>query len=196
MLDVSVKEILDAPVNLLRPSTEAERQSLFPNSNSGWFYTIGLKSGQSFVAQFPSHNKREQDDPFSLDNFAFLLKPLNNLVPQLEEVKWVFEGARDSSGTRTICDVTRGTSEQDKFFLEDVLGSHEVVSPYSGRCVRHHHEMFVKLHDVYEQLMENDRLKHALLVGQRRLGDLMILNDNNSTNQMIQHKLDERRQND
>ncbi len=191
MLDESVKRILDSPVNLLRPSSETERQLLFPKNCKGVFYTIGLQSGQSFVAQFPGHN--EQDDPFSLDNFAFLLRPLKNLVPQLEEVKWLFTGSIAGSGTRTICELTPETTKQERVVLENIFASHEVQSNYSGRRSYSHHEMFVKLHDVYNQLMENDRLKHALMVGQQRLHDLMIeKKDNNPANPVIRRTENER----
>ena len=193
MTNESVKQILEAPVTLLRPSNEAEEQALF-HRIKGRFYTIGLKSGQSFVAQFPGQNA--EDDPFAVDNFAFRLRPLNNLVPQLEEVRWIFTGNFGGPRVRTLCSVTLGTTEQEKGFFEHVLGVHKTQGPYFNRIGTYQpHEMFTKLNEINNQLLEIERLKHALLTGQQRLHDLIIPSDNDSTNQITQYVMNERRQN-
>jgi len=75
MTDESVKRILKAPVILLRPSSEEERGRF--HNKKGWYYTFGLKSGQSFVAHF----SRGQ-------NSILTFRPLNNLVPELTQFKW------------------------------------------------------------------------------------------------------------
>ena len=191
MTDESVKRILTAPVTLLRPSSEAEEQAVF-HRTKGRFYTIGLKSGQSFVAQFPGQNT--EDNPFSEDNFAFQLRPLKNLVPQLEGVKWIFTGLGGPQ-IRTLCAVTPETTEKEKLFLEDVFGSHVVKQSYWDKGFYRPHEMFVKLNNVNNQLLENERLKKALMTGQQRLQNLMIQDDNDSINQITQNLMNERRQN-
>jgi len=183
MTDESIRRILEAPVTMFRPSSEAEEQALF-HKTKGRFYTIGLKSGQSFVAQFPGQN--DEDDPFALDNFVFSVRPLNNLVPRLQEIKWVFIGASNGTGIRTLCDVAPGTSEQERRFFEDVFGTHMVRPSYLGKGGYQPHEIFVKLHDVYEQLLENDRLERALVAGRQKLRALMMLDNNNLMNHYVE----------
>ena len=178
----SIEKILTTSVTLFRPSDEKEQQ-IFSDHKTGRFYTIGLKSGQSFVAKFPSHD--EGEDPFDLNNFSFRLRPLNNLVPHLKEVRWVFTGSYGGSGTRTMCEVTPGTPSQEMLLLEAILESHVEKSPYTNTPVYHHHEMFVKLHDVYNLLLENDHLRRALMAGQKRLQSLMLPNDGPQMNSSL-----------
>ena len=49
--------------------------------------------------------------------------------------------------------------------------------------------MFTKLNEVHNQLLENHRMKLALMMGQQRLRDLMILNDDNPIDQVVQQKI-------
>lgn len=185
----AIKRVLSAPVNLLRPSSGEEQQQLFPN-HKGCFYTIGLKSGQTFVAKFPNNGKGE--DPFNLDNYAFVLRPLNNLVPHLLEIKWMFTGSFGGPGTNTFCEVALGTTKEERLFLQDIMQAHAIQSPYRGGQTYQTHEMFTKLRNVHDQLLENDHLKSALMAGQRKLQSLMMLNDVNSIDQASQHVAQER----
>ena len=186
-----IEQILTAPLVLLRPSNEEER-GLFP-STSGTFYTVGLQSGQNFVALLPGgHSIKDDDDPFSLNHFSFRLRPVNNLVPQLEEIKWVCIGTYGGPGHDTHCTVTPGTTEKEKALLEEVLSPKEGYTRYGVR-IHCSHEMFIKLNEVYNQRLENDRLKHALIAGQEKLQNLMLPNNNNLKNQKTQYIMNEGR---
>ena len=184
MTDESVKRILTAPIVLLRPSNEDERR-LFPKEEKGWFYTFGLQSGQSFVARLPKNE----------DVFTF--RPLNNLVPQLIQFEWEKQRTYGVfSPVRTICQTTLDTSEEDKTLLTDVLSAvREDVNaeyPWQARVYRYRYpEMFVKANALRKQLVENERLQHALLKGQKELQKIMILYNNNTR---MQSKLNERRE--
>ena len=104
MTDEAVRQILTAPIVLLRPANEKERE-LF-SDKKGWLYTFELKSGQSFVACLPKGE----------DVFTF--RPLHNLVPQLVEFQWE---KRNTFGVfppvDTFCEMIPGTSNQEKEFF-------------------------------------------------------------------------------
>ena len=185
MTDESVKRILTAPIVLLRPADEEERR-IFPKEQKGWFYTVGLQSGQSFVAHLPKYD----------DIFTF--RPLNNLVPQLVQFQW--EKQRTFSvfpAIHTSCQTTLNTTEEDKTLLTEALSpvrdNTNAEYPWQARVYRYRYpEMFVKVSSVRKQLVENERLQLALLKGQKELQKLMVSYNNNQT---TQHKLNERRQN-
>ena len=181
---------MNAPVTLLRPSSEAEKQATFHGIN-GRFYTVGLRSGQSFVAKLPAWD--EKNDPFATENFAFRLRPLNNLLPQLKEVVWIYSGTKGPQAT-TLCEVTPETTKQEKQLFECIFGEHKVKSSCFDKGFYQPHEMFVKLDKVDHQLCENARLQKALRDGQQQLRALMMLDNNSSMNQVIQDQINERRQ--
>ena len=187
MTNESVKQILTAPVVLLRPSNEEERR-VFSKDGQGWFYTFGLQSGQSFVA----HLDKNYD--------IFALRPFNNLVPQLEEVQW---DRRNTFGVcslfDTFCQTKPGTPAAEREFLTKILSptreERDETHPWSARIYSYRYpEMLEKVSQLKRQLVENDKLKRELLKGQQRLQSLMIDNTS-STNKQTQYKLNERRQN-
>ena len=187
MLPVNVKDILSAPITLLRPSNEEEK-GLFHNHDAGWFYTFGLKSGQSFVAHF-----NKTDD-------IFVFRPLKNLVPQLMQVQWE---KRRTYGVFpecwTTCRVIAGTSDQEKALLEEILGPVRGNPPKNSLYPFSYYypEMLARVSQVKNQLVENERIllntRLQLQEGQKRLKKMLIPEGGNSTNQIIQQKITQER---
>ncbi|MBP5344479.1 MAG: hypothetical protein J6Y85_05360 [Alphaproteobacteria bacterium] len=194
MTDESVKRILSAPIVLLRESNGEER-GLFHNKK-GWLYTIGLESGQSFVAHIAKGKEA-----------VFTLRPLNNLVPQLTQVRWE---QRPVLGYlppfATFCETTPETSEMEKALFADIFEPvFETLPkkhpwPWTATGYRFHYpKIWASLHKIWRQLSENKRIqqqyRRALHDGYRKLQGLMIPCDTHSTNQMTQDLINERRQN-
>jgi len=184
MTELSTEQILSAPVNLLRQSNEEER-GVFPKDQKGWFYTFGLKSGQSFVANFDGIND------------GFIFRPLNNLVPQLVEFQWKKQYYFGNSPLFSVfCQITSGTSMEEKKLLEQILSpKREERNECAINIIGYRYpEMLAKARDVKRQLLANERAQQELLKGQERLRSLMIPNSNDSTNQTTQYTINERRQ--
>lgn len=198
----STRQILTAPIVLLRPSTEEER-GLFHNKKNGWFYTFGLKSGQSFVARFSKGNDEQN---------IFLFRPLKNLVPQLAQFQWQ---RRKHLFTvfpiyLTTCQTTPMTSQEETKILAEILEPTRIDVPrkhfWNEKVFRWRYpEMLVKAHQIKEQLMVNmdmraqlfehqKHMKQSLLEGQRRLQSLMIPNNNVLMDHTVRRIINERGQ--
>jgi len=181
----SMRQILSAPITLLRPSNEQER-SLF-HKKKGWYYTIELKSGQSFVAHFDN------------EDAIFTARPLNNLVPLLRQVEWkkriAWEPTSPYDTTFTIED---DPSEDEKKVFNEVFGAKkaEIKTSWWERqtYVYRPCEMLRHLSRIRDILVENEQLQKQLLKGQKILQGLMIPSQDDSISPVIQNELNERRQ--
>lgn len=195
----SMKQILSAPVNLLRPANEEERR-LFHNKK-GWFYTFVLESGPRFV----THIDKGKD--------IYTFRSLNNSADPLDQFTWYRTGTR-LPGILPVfdvdCETKPGATDRDRLELNRILGPKgtgytKKIGAFGFMKVKLVHydypEIFQKAYMVRERLVKNQKkiqelseVRREFREGQRALQGLMIPN-NNSTNQMIQHKLNERRQN-
>ena len=180
----SMRQILSAPITLFRSSNEQER-SLFHKRKKGWDYTIGLKSGQSFVAHFDN------------EDAVFTVRPLNNLVPLLRQIEWKKRIPWEpKSQYDTHFTIEDDPSEDEKKVFREVFSAEKVElktswwerKAYVYRPCR----MLKHLCRVREILVENEQLQQQLLKGQKILRGLMIPND--SISSIIQNELNERRQ--
>lgn len=195
----AMRQILSAPVNLLRPANEEER-GLFHNKK-GWFYTFGLESGPRFVARIDK----------AKDLYTF--RPLDNSADPLLQFQWYATGTQYPGilpRFNVVCKTDAKATEGDRLELERILGpkAEEYTKKMGAfgfmkvQLVRYYYpEIFQKAYMVREHLVKNQEkirelseIRREFRRGQRALQGLMIPNDN-STNKMIQHKLNERRQN-
>ena len=96
----SIREILWAPVSFVHQATCKQKRIFSHNPNTdvlprkdknGCFYTIGLKSGQDFIAYIPY-------EPYHVSVFA--VRPLNHLLPDLKEIQWGSQVVFGGNGTR------------------------------------------------------------------------------------------------
>jgi len=95
----SIQEILWAPVSFVHQATNKQKRifSLYPNTDvpprtdkNGCFYTIGLESGQDFIAHVPFEPYHES---------VFTVRPLNHLLPDLKEIQWGYQVVFGGNGT-------------------------------------------------------------------------------------------------
>ncbi|MBQ3695725.1 MAG: hypothetical protein II938_01980 [Alphaproteobacteria bacterium] len=195
MLKPSVKEILSAPITLARPSTDKEREvfadkqgrCLFTvGSPSGYFYTIGLASGQKFVAHIGSENNQVD---------AFTLRPLKNLLPNLKEIQWNACNLFPERGITTYCRfVERGTEEEWRTYQEELSPKEKWVKleglhKYNPQRVCEAHPILAKLKQILSARNECEMHQQALLAAQKKLKSLEISEENGSsikTKQIIQ----------
>ena len=186
MIDESVKRILSAPISFLCPATKEER-AVFTDKANGWFYTFGLKSGQSFVAHLDK------------EDAIFTFRPLNNLIPHLVQFQWKQKRVFDafSSWFDTICQIKPGLSEVERNLLSDTLSpkiEEYKESPTSPRVIRHHYPvMLEKAWGLQKQLATNDHLRQSLIKGQQALQSLLICRDAETRNPAVQQNNQERR---
>lgn len=202
MTDESVKRILTAPVVLRRPSNE-EECARFRNKK-GWFYTFGLESGPRFVARI---DKKE-------DIFTF--RALDDSVAPLVQFRW--ESTHTSiPGLFPMwdveCETAPGTTDEEKDRLEEILGPKGTEYVAKGcfgllrvKLVHYTYpDIFIKAYKLKKRLLAQEAKRQELLEvrkefrsEQRKVQGCVILpqgNNDNSINQMVQHKLNERRQN-
>ena len=194
----SMKQILESPVTLLRPANEEERK-LFHNKK-GWFYTFGLESGARFVTHIDKGR----------DHYTF--RSLDNSAAPLVQFQW-YETGTHFPGVLprfdVVCQTAPNTPDEDRCELERILGpkgtEYTEKKAFGFMRIKLVHydypEIFQKAYILRERLVDNERkikklseIRKEFKQGQRKLQGLMIPNGY-STNQQIQHKLNERRQN-
>ena len=108
MSDSSIKQTLSAPIDFLRLANDKEKGA-FSDKPNGWFYTLGLKSGQSFVVRLDKEKE------------LFTLRPQNNLLPHLTQIEWEKRHAYDDLGYDTTCQTTANTTKEEKALYEEAL---------------------------------------------------------------------------
>ena len=183
MEDKKIREILSAPICRFLRSTNEEK-AIFPDKG-GFFYTIGLASGQRFVG----HVSMKDDE----ENYTF--RPIKNLIPNLLEVRW--EKTKDvmDLGYKTICQVKEGTTDEEKTFYENVLAPKAVPAPFLTKANIQHYSYHPMLERCIWLRGLNQRHKevvNALLKIQKEHDALLIPEGKDN---LIQQKLKERRQN-
>lgn len=186
MSTAPIKQILSTPVALLRPSDNKEKGA-FSDKQDGWFYTLALKSGQSFVVCL---DKKEE---------IFTLRPQNNLLPNLTQIEWKKRHAYDDLGYDTTCTTTASASKEEKAAYAEIL------TPISDERPNSLTKVFFK-HYLYPPLLERmielksaltvcENLQQTLAKAQKKLHSLQVTGEKSPINQSIQKKQQERRQN-
>ena len=178
MSQLDVKQILLAPLTLVRPSDDAER-GLFADKKEGWFYTIGLGSGQSFVVRI----EKQKD--------CFTLRPKDNLLPHLTQLEWRERSAVEDLGFDTFCEVTPDASKEEALRYEEILSPvPEDESKYALTKIdfkRYQYPEIVKrLLALKEAALADEQLRKNLLTAQKRLHSLFLFNDKNIDNSLMQ----------
>ncbi len=207
-----IRKILSAPVSFIRPSNEKERV-LFPDEKEGWFYTFGLASGQQFVGFIPDDiNPR----------FHFRPVPEHNFLPELREIQYdynakIYYGPGPIERKNVRCLVSEGVSLQDKEFYDKCSGAKESQDPAGYIPVSdeqkkqffapfHSHQLYEKAVAVKDCLVDQREAQHAISVAEKTMNynknklmcaqtELNKILTHQETNQQIQQKLNERRQN-
>lgn len=183
MEDKRIREILSAPICRFLRSTNDEK-TIFPDK-IGFFYTIGLASGQRFVGHVSMENDKE----------SYTFRPIKNLIPNLLEFNW--EKTKDVTdlGYKTTCQVKEGTADEEKTFYENVLAPKAVPAPFLTKAnIQHYsyHPMLERCIWLRRLNQEHEKAVKALLKIQKEQDALMILEGKDN---LIQQKLKERRQN-
>ena len=191
----SVKEILSAPITLARPSTEKEKEVFADQKGkmlftvgvpTGYFYTIGLASGQKFVANMGSEN--DQVD-------AYNLRPLENLLPNLKEIQWKICNLFPGHGTNTHCRFAPPVSQEEwRTYQEELSPKERWVTlnglyKYNPQRVYDNHPILDRLEQILCARDECKKHKQALLDAQKKLKSLEISEEKGSsvkTKQIIQ----------
>lgn len=183
-----VKEILSAPITLCRPSTEQERK-IFGDKKDGYFYTVGLASGQKFAAHIG-----EDEDKIGPTE-VFTLRPLENLLPNLREIQWVVSCAFGGHGVDTKCCLMPPVSKEEEQNYQTELSPKERwvtlkgLYKYNPQRVYDSHPMLDRLGQILVARRECEEHKQALLDAQNKLKSLEVLEEMGSsinTKQMIQ----------
>lgn len=183
MEDKRIREILSAPICLFLRSTNDEK-AIFPDKK-GFFYTIGLASGQRFVGHVSMDDDKE----------SYTFRPLKNLIPNLLELNW--EKTKDVTdlGYKTTCQVKEGTSDEEKAFYEDVLAPKPVPAPFLTKAniqYYSYHQMLERCIWLRRLNQRHEEAVNALLKIQKEQDALLIPEGKDD---LIQQKLKERRQN-
>ena len=184
----SVKEILSAPITLCRSSTDQERQVL-ADKRGGYFYTIGLASGQKFAAHIGMDE--EKGEPKGI----FTLRPLENLLPNLREIQWGVFRVFGGHGVDTKCCLSAPVSQAEREVYQEELSPKERwqhldgLYKYNPQRVYDPHPMLGRLEDILCAIQKCEKSRQELLEAQNKLKSLEILEEKGSsinTKQIIQ----------
>ena len=173
----SVKEILSAPITLACPSTDKEKEVL-ADKKSGYFYTIGLASGQKFVANMGTENA---------DMCVYTLRPLENLLPGLKEIQWKVSRIFGGHGVSTHCRLAPPVSKEEEQNYQDELSPKERwvelkgSYKYNPQRVYDNHPILDRLEDILYARHACEMHQQALLVAQKELKSLEILEEKGSS---------------
>ena len=174
-----IHQILLAPISYFLKSTESER-ALFPDKK-GWFYTVGLASGQRFVAHMDSKDDVEN---------VFTLRPLNHLLPDLKEIQWVESPYINGHGLDTKCELSGNVSETEKKVYESALEPKPVqiplgAMPWIGQTIFQDHPVLKRLQDVHNLRLSCENCKKRLLDIQKQLKTLEISDEKKTVQQLL-----------
>ena len=178
MSQMNAKQILLSPLKLVRLSNEEER-GLFADKRDGYFYTIGLSSGQSFVA----HLNRQED--------VFTLRPKDNLLPHLTQVEWRKRSSVEDLGFDTFCLVTPDASKDEALHYEEILSpvpEDETKYALTKIAFKHYQypELLKRLLDLKEASLVSERIQKNLLRAQRKLRSLFLSDKKSEGNSFVQ----------
>jgi len=185
----SVKEILSAPITLCRPSTEQERK-IFGDKKGGYFYTVGLASGQKFAARMSVDEGK--GEPKEL----FTLRPLENLLPNLREIQWRISRVFGGHGVDTKCRLSAPVSKEEQQVYQDELSPKERwihldgLYKYNPQRVYDPHPILDRLSQIQCARQACEEAQKALLKSQQKLKSLEVLEEKGSsinTKQTIQN---------
>ncbi len=193
MSQPDVKKILSAPLTLVREATEKEK-SLFSDKQTGWIYTFGLSSGQSFV----THIADKED--------VFTFRPLNNLLPHLKEIKWEKKDSVADLGYNLFVQLNETTTPEKVTPSEvqnytEALRSKPISSenfPLTKIAFKYytHVPMLKRVIDLKQHIQRYVTLRAMLLKAQKELNSTLISErEPQSQDKIFQQKINERRQN-
>ena len=195
MFKSSVKEILSAPITLARRSTDEEKEVFADKKNShlflvgspsGYFYTIGLASGQKFVAHMGFENRQIN---------SYTLRPLDNLLPNLKEIQWkTCNLFPEHGGTTTYCRLWNLSQEKREMYQKELSPKERWVQlsgphKYNPQRVLDPHPMLDKLEQILSTIEKCEKSKRELFEAQNKLKSLEVLEEKGSsvnTKQIIQ----------
>ena len=189
MFKSSVKEILSAPITLVRPSTEKEKEVL-ADKQGGYFYTIGLASGQKFAAHLGE--SIEGGEPEQI----YTLRPLENLLPNLHEIQWSVSRVFGGHGVATHCRLAPPVSKEEEQNYQTELSPKERwiklegLHKYNPQRIWDNHPMLDRLEKILCARQECEKHKQALLDAQKKLKSLEVSEEKGSsvnTKQIIQN---------
>ncbi len=191
-----MRQMLSAPVSLLRPSSEEER-GLFHN-RKGWFYTFGLETGPKFVAHIDKGKN------------IYTFRPLDNLVNPLIQFQWYATDTRYPGILPmfdVVCKTGPNASDGDSREFGRILGpkAEEYTEKAAfgflkTKLVRYYYpDVFQKAYRLREGLLEREakiqqlsETRREFREAEHKLQGLMIPND--SIDQITQNIINERRQ--
>lgn len=178
-----IYQILSAPISHFMTSTEAEK-ALFPDKK-GWFYTIGLASGQRFVAHMDS-----KDDVVN----TYTLRPLIPLLPDLKEIQWTESVLLGGHGVGTVCRLSEGVSEAEKREYESALEPKQenmrLLFQPLVQTVYVEHPLLERLRKVHSLRLLCEENKRNLLVSQERLRSLEVSDKQQPVQQLLNLKFE------
>ena len=191
---LTIQQVLSAPITLCRRSTDAEKKVL-ADKKDGYFYTIGLASGQKFVAHMG-----ENKDAGEIEE-VFTLRPVKNLLPSLREIQWVVSRVFGEHGVSTNCHLSVPVSKEEEQEYQQTLEPHSRmlqlngVYKYNPQRVWDDHPILDRLTQVLEARKACEEASQSLLSAQKKLKSLEILEKNGSsikTRQDMQQKRKEK----
>lgn len=175
-----IHQILSAPISHFTKSTETEK-TLFPDKK-GWFYTIGLASGQRFVAHMDS-------DTNAIEN-VFTLRPLNHVLPDLKEIQWIENPLFGGHGVDVVCYLSDKVSDAEKEVYESELRPKQMRLALGNmswitQTVYEDHPLFKRLSDVHDLKLTCEASKKSLLASQEQLKSLEISDQKQPVQQFL-----------
>lgn len=185
----SVKEILSAPIALVRPSTDKEKE-VFMDKKGGYFYTVGLASGQKFAAHIGED--KDKTEPTEV----FTLRPLENLLPNLREIQWLVSRVFGGHGVATKCRLVPPVPKEEEQNYQTELSPKERwvtlngLYKYNPQRVYDDHPMLDRLGAILSARQACEKAQKALFESQQKLKSLEILEEKGSsinTKQIIQN---------
>ena len=181
-----IQRILSAPICSLSCSTEEEKK-VFADKKEGYFYTFELASGQRLIGHLFSQNSSENG---SKSKKVFSFRPLNRMLPDLEEFCWIKEDLHFiAHGVKVRVLLNDSGADKKELIYDSVLRPKPL---YQGMLFEHH-PLYNKALNLYQALTKCEEAQKNLIEAQEKLKQ--ILSPQKESQLIQQKKLNERRQN-
>ena len=173
MTNETIARVLTSPISRLCPANEDEK-GVFADKKEGWFYSLGLASGQSFIV----HLDKQKDN--------FTLRPVHNLLPHLTQIEWQKKHEFDDLGYNTICKTTPDASKEEIAAYETVLSPvPDTRSCFPATRIAFKYYRYPALLDRLIELRgaieTGEQLQRNLLNAQKKLQGLYVYNKDQQT---------------